>query len=197
MKKQAVVVHGGDSFGTYKKFLKSLKSWKVSRGSFVVKYGWKSRLALELGKNFEVLSPRMPNKQNAKYKEWKIWFERMIPFLKNGVVFVGHSLGGLFLVKYLSENQLPRKISALFLIAAPYGDTKDIAEFKIKSDLQKVWAQCQNIHIFQSLDDPIVPASEAEGYQKAWPDARLHIYKNRGHFNQEKFPELVKEIRKL
>jgi predicted alpha/beta hydrolase family esterase len=196
MKKQIVVVHGGDSFETYKKYLNALRSWEVSKDTFSARYDWKSNLAEDLNNDFEILSPRMPNKQNAKYVEWKIWLERMIPFLKNNAVFVGHSMGGLFLVKYLTENKFPKNIGALYLVAAPHSLTGDIYQFQLKKNLQNVWTQCQNIHIFQSKDDPVVPFVEAERYQKAWPGAKIHIFKNRGHFNQEHFPELVREIKK-
>src|SRR3990172_7363581 len=160
MKKQVIVIHGGESFPSYRKFLRSLGSRKVTRDSFLPKSDWKSHLAAALGKKFEVLAPRMPNKQNAKYKEWKIWFERMLPFIKNGVVLVGHSLGGLFLAKYLSENKFPKKISALMLVAAPYGKNMKIVNFRLARDLQKVREQCQNVHLFYSKDDKIIPANE-------------------------------------
>ena len=178
------------------KFLDALKKWEVTRESFLPKYDWKSQLQSELGEEYEVLSPRMPNKQNAKYDEWKIWFEKMFPFLQDGVILVGHSMGGLFLTKYLSENKFPKKISALFLVAAPWRSAEDIANFPLTDDLQKVWEQCRNIHIFQSEDDPLVSMNEAREYQKAWPGAKMHISSDRGHFNQENFPELVAEIRR-
>jgi len=196
MKKQVVVIHGGWSFDTYEKFLDSLKNWEVSIESFFPKRDWKSNLPSVLGDEYEILSPRMPNKQNAKFNEWKIWFERMFPFLEDNVILIGHSLGGIFLAKYLSENEFPKRIGGLFLIAAPHSQTEDIGSFAIEENLQKVAKQCENIHLFQSEDDPIVPASEAKEYQKSWPGAKLHIFQDRGHFNQEEFPELMGEIRK-
>lgn len=196
MKKQIVVIHGGDSYETPEKFLKALNNWEVTKESFLPKHGWKNNLQKGLGEEHEVLAPRMPNKQNAKYDEWKIWFEKMSPFIEDDVALVGHSMGGLFLAKYLSENKFPQKISALFLVAPVYRDTEDIANFPIADDLQKVWNQCPNIHIFQSEDDPLVSMGEAEKYKKAWPEAKMHIFQDRGHFNQEAFPELVEEIKK-
>lgn len=104
-------------------------------------------------------------------------------------------MGGLFFAKYLSENIFPKKIGAIFLVAAPHRDLEDNANFPITDDLQKAWKQCQNIHIFQREDDPLVAMSEAEEYKKAWPEAKMHIFTDRGHFLQESFPELVEEIR--
>jgi len=196
MKKQIVVIHGGWSFKKYEYFLDFLRNRELSLDYFLYKKGWKSGLADGLGKNFEVLAPQMPNKQNAKYIEWKIWFERIIPYLQDGVILIGHSLGGLFFVKYLSENIYPKKIGSIFLVAAPHNDTEGCGNFQLVDSLKKVWEQCQNIQIFQSEDDPLVSISEAEKYKKAWSGAKMHIFKDRGHFNQEDFPELVEEIKK-
>ena len=195
MKKQVIIIHGGDSFDSYDEFLDSLKNWEVSIDSFLSRNDWKSNLPKDLGEGFEVLSPRMPNKQNAKYEEWRLWFERMIPFISNEAVFIGHSLGGIFLVKYLSENKYPKKILKIILVAPPHNQTPETGSFKLEKSLDKVWEQCQNIHIFHSDDDPIVPVSEAKKYQSDWPKANLQIFKNRGHFNQEYFPEIVKKVK--
>ena len=63
----------------------------------------------------------MPNLINAKYNEWEIIFNKLVPFLNDTIIFIGHSLGGV-LAKYLSENKFPKKILATFLICAPYDD---------------------------------------------------------------------------
>jgi uncharacterized protein len=196
MKKQVVVIHGGDSYGSDSEFLSALRDKKVTKESFLPKYDWKSFLSRELGESFEVLAPRMPNKQNAKYDEWKVWLEKMFPFLGNSVVLIGHSMGGTFLVKYLSQNNFPKKIKALFLVASPHDLGGRVREFRLARDLGKVWKQCQNIHIFHSADDQVVPVSEAEMYKENWPEAVFHLLDGRGHFNQESFPEILAEIRK-
>lgn len=196
MKKQVIIIHGGDSFDSYDEYIDSLKNWEVSINSFMLWKDWKMNLPEELGDDFQVLSPRMPNKQNAKYEEWKIWFERMIPFVQEGVIFVGHSLGGIFLVRYLSENDFPRKVSKLLLVAAPHNQTPETGSFRLSESLDKVQQQCQNIHLFQSEDDLIVPPDEARIYEKEWPKSQLHLFQDRGHFNQETFPEIVEEIKR-
>ena len=198
MKKQVVVIHGGDSFDSYEKYLKALKNWEVTVEWFQPREeDWKDSLPSDLGENFEVLAPRMPNKQNARYAEWKIWFERMLPFIQGGVILVGHSLGGIFLAKYLSENDFPNKISGLFLVAAPHSKTPDIGEFKLSGSLEKITKQCGNIHLYQSRDDQVVTFDEVKKYKKDLPGAELRIFEDRGHFKQEHFPEIVEDIKKI
>src|SRR3970282_1495679 len=101
MKRQVVVIGGEESFDSYKDYLAYLKNVEVSLDKFKPQKDWKDTLSNKLGKNYEVLVLRMPNKTNARYREWKIWFERVIPFLRNGVILICHSLGGMFLAKYL------------------------------------------------------------------------------------------------
>ena len=200
MKKQVVVIHGGDAFDTYQEYVSFLKHWKIDFTDYQnQRTGWKKTLGKALGARYEIIAPDMPNKINAKYAEWKIWFKKFIPHLRNGVVFVGHSLGGIFLAKYLSEHSFPKKIKATFLIAAPYGTARheSLADFILKKSLAKFAVQGGSVVLYHSADDKIVPVSNVRHYQKALPGARMVIFKNRGHFNQKTFPELVRAIKKL
>ena len=199
MKKQIIVIHGGDTFCTYKQYISFLKEYKINFGK-IKNEGWKNSLGEKLGKDFEVVCPKMPNSYNAKYLEWKIWFEKIIPFLENNVILVGHSLGGIFLAKYLSENKFTKKILATFLIAAPYDDKSadySLADFKLKKDLSQLQDQSEKLFIYQSQDDDIVSFADLKKYKKALPGANYKEFKSRGHFLQKNFPEIVREIRKI
>lgn len=193
-KPQVIVISGGHSFNRCQDYLAYLQTRQVSLADFLAKTDWKTNLSKKLGQKYQILAPRMPNKENARYLEWKIWFERLRPFVRSGIVLVGHSLGGIFLVKYLAENTFPKKIKQLILVAAPYQE-KDLTNFKLPSFLAQVARQCQEIHLFHSPDDPVVAIAAVYKYQQAWPKAKLHILKNRGHFNQSTFPEIVKIIK--
>ena len=121
MKKQVVVIHGGDTFQNYEEYLKFLRNFEIDIERYKTdKEDWKRPLRRVLGENYEVILPVMPNKTNAQYKEWKIWMDKILPFLNDGVILVGHSLGGSFLAKYLSENPFPKRISGVFFVAAMY-----------------------------------------------------------------------------
>ncbi|KKT58327.1 MAG: hypothetical protein UW53_C0035G0009 [Candidatus Giovannonibacteria bacterium GW2011_GWA1_44_25] len=111
MKQQIVFIHGGETHDTYEQYVEYLKRSEFDPKKESQKR-WKHSLAENLGDGYEILMPQMPSKHNAKYNEWKIWFEKVTPFIKENAIFIGHSLGGIFLTKYLSENKFSKTIKA-------------------------------------------------------------------------------------
>lgn len=204
-KKQVLVIHGGDFFDTRKDFVESLKKLDLDKEEIfrLNATRWRDNLRSDLGRKFEVYLPKMPLGDDARYSEWKLWFEKMIPFLREGVILIGHSLGGIFLARYLSENGLPFKARAVFLVAAPYFKPKGKkgknanAGFSLKGDFKKLEASTENLFLYHSVDDAVVPFSHAEELASRMPSARLVKFQGKGHFRLERFPELVSRIRQL
>jgi len=199
MKQQILVIHGGHSFDFYEKFFEFLKNYEINFEKLKTK-DWKDTLGEKLGADFEVIFPKMPNAMNAKYSEYKIYFEKLIPFLENEVVLIGHSLGGIFLAKYLSENDFPKRILATFLVAASF-DAKSaeysLGDFTLSGGLEKFQKQNERIFLCHSKDDDVVPFSDFEKYQKELPKAEAMVFEDRKHFNQPEFPEIIEAIKKL
>ena len=144
MKKQILVIHGGDSYSTHAKYLRALKNEKIDFDKMRAS-GWKDNLQKSLGNKFEVFRPQMPNRENARYTEWKIWFEKILPLMDKDIVLVGHSLGGIFLAKYLSENKIKKNIRSVFLVAAPFvgrNNKYDLFDFKLKNNFKFLYHLC-------------------------------------------------------
>ena len=198
MKKQIVVIHGGDTFENYETYIDFLRGFEIDINRFnSEKTDWKPWLRKALGSEYEVLLPAMPNKTNAQYGEWKMWMDKLVPFLNDGVILIGHSLGGAFLVKYLSQGIFPKKIRGVFLVAAVYDKDTDgypLASFALPLNLD---LQTENIYLYHSKDDPVVPFSDLEEYKKVLPNAQAKVLNDRKHINQEEFPELVEDIKSL
>ncbi len=197
MKQQIIFIHGGETFDAHGDYLAFLKYCEFNPGK-AKKKKWKHSLEEKLGGGFEVITPEMPCKYNAKYNEWKIWFDKVVPFAKDGVVLIGHSLGGTFLAKYLAENDFPKKIKAVYLIAAPYdaeGSEYSLGDFILPDNFEKLREQGGKIFIFHSKDDPVVPFVACDKYFLALPNAEKRIFKNKGHFTQEEFPELIESVK--
>jgi predicted alpha/beta hydrolase family esterase len=68
-----------------------------------------------------IIAPRMPRKQRAQYDEWKLWIDRCLEFITpdEPVIWIGRSLGALFLAKYASLST-DLRIDQLHLIAGIY-----------------------------------------------------------------------------
>ncbi len=198
MNPQILVIHGGNAFEKYDEYLAYLRERDFSLDRFRAK-DWKTTLRDVLGEDYDVLNPLMPNSQNARYAEWKIWFERIVLLLDEEVILIGHSLGGIFLTKYLSENDFPKKVKATLLVAAPFNTENEhpLVDFVISRDLKRFERQGGKIILYHSTDDQVVPFSNSESYKKLLPKAELEVFENRGHFNQSEFPELVKDIKRL
>lgn len=205
--KQLLFIHGGDFFDTRAEFLASLKKETIEKADMLpdkVKR-WTANLAEDLGKGYEVLRPDMPCAEDAKYAEWKIMFEKAAAFLtgeQGGAILVGHSLGGIFLARYLSENTMKVPLAGVFLVAAPYFNPGKGAKagFYVKGNFKKLLAQTKGgkkVFLYHSSDDPVVSPSHAKLYSKGMPQAHCAMFSDRGHFRQEHFPELVEEIKKL
>lgn len=203
MKKQIVIIHGGTSFKTYEDYISYLKNKEISIEKLKPCKDWKDTLATELGEDYEVLMPRMPNSTNARYDEWKLWFSRVSEFFDDKVILIGHSLGGIFLAKYLSENTLTKTIKAVILVATPYDDSDDVnggeslIDFLLPVSLNKFMRQANAIFLIHSKDDPVVPFVQLAKYQTSLPKAKVVIFENRKHFNQETFPEIIKIIKSV
>lgn len=191
-KKQILIVHGGEAFKSRKEYLRYLKTRKISIKQFV---SWSNEyLKNSLGNNFEIIKPRMPLQDCAKYSDWKIHFERHFPYLRNGIILIGSSLGGIFLAKYLSENKFPKKILATYLVCPPFDALP--GGFKLNSDLSKLENNSDRLTLFFSKDDMVVPISQADKYGKKLKNAEIIIYKSKnGHFRISKFPEIIRMIK--
>lgn len=196
MKQQVFVIHGGDAFNTYEEYLSFLEGYEVSLEK-LQKKGWKDSLAENLGSDYDVYLVKMPNGYNAKYKEWKLWFEKYLPLLNDNLILIGNSLGAVFLAKYLSEENISRKIKATFLVAAPFDRDggKKLPEFAVTSSLSKLAKQAGELYMYHSKDDPVVEYSELEKYREQLPNAHIKSFEDRKHFNGETFPEIMEDIR--
>ena len=198
-KVQILHVHGGMTFRNRDGYLDYLKNRTVYLDD---KISWSGDyLNRELGEDFQIIKPRMPLQDNAIYDDWKIYFERYLEVLDDGVILVGNSLGGIFLAKYLSENMVSKKITSVYLVCPPFDNSLEgedlVGGFELGDDLSLIGKNCRNVVLMFSKDDDCVPVSHAEKYREKLDDAKIIIYESKnGHFQIEEFPEIIDMIRR-
>lgn len=188
---------------------------------------WKKWLSDGLANIALVIRPNMPNTMNAKYEEWKIWFEKYFPHITDThtkkhlttyehieerreraselgkLILIGHSLGTIFLLKYLSESGFPRGIDALHLVSPVFDNDEhhSVGSFAFSPAwLPHLHKAIPRIHIWASTDDTVVPYEHAVRYHISILGSTLHTFHDRGHFIGEShfvelFEELLKELK--
>ena len=192
------MIGGGTVFKGYESYLSYLRRYKIENLESLKYRDWKSDLERVLGSEFELVYPKMPCKEDAKYLEWKIWLKKLFPFLRNDIILIGHSLGGTFWLKYLAENGFPNRISQLHLVSAPVSNDKEfLGDFVPPEDLSNIAKLANNIYLYYSQDDSVVPFSELQKILSKLPSAKTIVLQNYGHFRTKEFPELIKRLRKI
>lgn len=140
-------------------------------------------------------TPEVPNNWVADYSVWLKEFERYDVTSKT--ILIGHSCGGGFLLRWLSENQnmMPSKV----VLAAPWLNPKNLEETGdfFNFDLDNNLAERTKMSVVYSDDDEQSVLDTVDILHSTYPDAvivKLHGY---GHFYDDRrneFPELLKSI---
>lgn len=192
---QILFLHGGESFTTYESYIKSLRAREIHYDRLKYLPRWREWIAKQLPHD-DILLPTMPNGFNAQYEEWKIYFEKILPFLHDDFTIIGHSLGAMFLAKYFEEKQLTKKARRIILIAGRYGGpSEENGSFHVKSSVH-LPQNADEVHLFHSIDDPVVPYEDMAKFKNDMPQAIVHSFADRGHFNDPTFPEILILLKK-
>jgi predicted alpha/beta hydrolase family esterase len=158
---------------------------------------WYRSVAEALSDTYDVVIPDAPNTAQGRISEWLPAFAALNP--DENTVAVGHSLGGDVLLRYL--EQPGHKLKAVFLVATPIDDLKwdDLQAtgfFAKPFDWPTIVANAEHFFVLASGDDRTVPYAHAESLA-ANLHARLITFNDKGHFNQDSFPELVTVIKEI
>ncbi len=144
-------------------------------------------------------TPEMPEPYRPDYEKWKEVFEQFK--LNEDTILVGHSCGGGFLVRYLSENNI--KVGKVVLVA-PWINPKSTEpapgffNFQVDSNLK---SKTQELHLFISSDDEQDELYTAKMLEEKVPGIEFHRFADKGHFcvgfnlPTEEFPEILEVLK--
>lgn len=160
-------------------------------------FPWLSK-QLQMNEVFAV-AIEVPRPWQPRYDVWKKEFERFD--ITPETVLIGHSCGGGFLVRWLSENK-DKQVGKVALVAPwlnpennPVSDTADFFEFEIDPDLV---SRTAGVTIFNSTNDQETIQESVKIIRNKVKNVTYQEFHDHGHFvledmNTEEFPELLKE----
>ena len=155
-------------------------------------------LARELGTDYRVLAPTMPEPDEPHYRPWRDRIEQELNTVHDSVLLFGHSFGGSVLVKYMAEGSLPVAVRGLFLASVPYWGPGgwQYDEYDLPDDFAEHLPQTP-IFLYHSRDDPTVPFAHLGLYAAKLPDATVRRIEGAEHSFTDGLPELVTDIRSI
>jgi predicted alpha/beta hydrolase family esterase len=187
--KTAIIIHG----------MPSKESYYNSNGDSESNCHWLPWIQHELIlRDILAQTPEMPVPYNPEYNSWKEMLERFL--INENTILIGHSCGGGFLLRYLSENNV--KVGKVVLVA-PWIDLEkrlDTGMFDFNID-HNITSKTNGITIFNSLTDGGVIHDSVNKIIGEVKDIKLKNFNDMGHFcykdmQTDKFPELLEEVLK-
>lgn len=187
--KKAILIHGMPSKEEYMKPT-------VPAASNNQWFPWiQKQLSL---KGIVAQTPEMPEPYRPDYERWKEVFEQFK--LDEDTILVGHSCGGGFLVRWLSENNV--KVGKVVLVAPwinPNSDEPAPGFFTFQVD-PNLTNKTKELHLFISSDDEQDELDTAKMLEEKVEGIKFHRFTDKGHFcvgfnlKNEQFPELLEVL---
>jgi predicted alpha/beta hydrolase family esterase len=154
-------------------------------------------------RDIHTMALEMPNSYYPEYEIWKKELERFD--INEETLLVGHSCGGGFLVRYLSENDV--KVGKVILVAPWLGilgldgdDHEDVFdetffEFEIDRELA---AKTHSLTLIESTNDMSQVQESIQILKNSIDNMKIVTLENKGHFTLDSlgtvgFPELLAE----
>lgn len=161
-------------------------------------FGWLKRQLILRDVHAVAIEPPFPFR--PRYEVWKREFERFD--ISPDTVLVGHSCGGGFLVRWLSEH-CDVRVGKVVLVAPwinpdnnPASDTADFFDFVIDPDMA---SRTAGLTVFYSDDDETSVLATVDILRNRVQQVTYREFHGYGHFcaeamKTEGFPELLQEL---
>lgn len=140
-------------------------------------------------------------KDKQSYAEWCKVLDKYKDKINKNTVFIGRSIAPIFIVKYLTENNL--KIDSLYSISGfncfiNIPDYDYVNKTFFLDEIVGFEKLCKHRYCFISKNDPYVPYYLLDMFTKNIK-AKVTLIENAGHFNDESgystFEDLLKIIK--
>jgi predicted alpha/beta hydrolase family esterase len=158
-----------------------------------------SSLASELGPDYEIRYPRMPNEASPDYTPWRQLILTELADIGSGAILVGHSMGASILIKALTDDGEGDAPGSIFLISAPFWSPGvwQWGEVALPEDASDRLPSSVPIFLYHSRDDEEVPYAHLDLYRRAFPRAVVRRLTGRNHQLNDDLSEVAADIGRL
>lgn len=156
--------------------------------------GWFPWLKKELEQiGFQVIIPSMPDSSSPKIDSWVPYLTNIVGGVDENTFFVGHSVGCQTILRFLEKLPPDEKIGGAVFVAGWFtlmnletDEEKEIAKPWLETPiiLEKVKLHTNKFTAILSDDDPVVPISNKELFEKHL-GAKTIVEHNKGHFGED------------
>lgn len=154
-------------------------------------------------RGIKCFAPELPKSNNPILNEWLNEIDKLNP--NENSILIGHSRGGVAILRWLQKQPQNIKVKRVILVAA---NNPSVSEKNKKTNtngfyeegpynFDKIKNHCDEFVVLHSKDDIWVPFASGEKNAKGL-NAKFLIFEDRGHFgtqlSKQGIPELLDEI---
>jgi predicted alpha/beta hydrolase family esterase len=155
-----------------------------------------------LGNSYEVRFPKMAAEADPDYQRWKPHLAKELAAMPDKPFLSAHSLGGSFLLKYLTEEEIDRPIRGLFLIATPFWGGEGwryegYERVALAPDFGAKLPPGMPVFLYHGRNDATVPFRHMALYAAKLPGATVRALDGRGHQLDNDLSGVAADIRSL
>jgi len=151
---------------------------------------------------YKVEVPQLPTPENQSLESWLKVLKKYQKYINQDTVIIGHSLGGLFLLRVLERLDSP--IKTAFFVAAPVGILPiqnyagdDAFSPGFSFDWRKIKSNAAHFKVFHSDNDPYISLENGEELARHL-GGEFNFIPDAGHLNAEsgytRFPLLLEKM---
>lgn len=175
----------------------------VQGGGEGVHDGWDNKLVeslrRELGPEYDIRYPAMPNEGDPNLATWGAAFEREFVTLADGAFLVAHSVGATILANVLAGRRTKRRFGGVFLVSAPFvgegGWPSDNSP--PMTDLGARLAEGLPVLLYHGDQDATAPIAHLDLYAQAIRQAMVTRLPGRDHQLNNDLSEVADDIHQL
>jgi predicted alpha/beta hydrolase family esterase len=156
-------------------------------------------LARELGPDYEIRYPAMPDEDAPEYAAWGPCLAQELAAMGEGPLLVGHSAGATMLLIFLASGTPQPVPAGIFLIAPPFcGEGGwDCGDFNFPKDLNAKLPPGVPLFLYHGREDETVPFAHMDLYARVLPEAALRVLEGRDHQLNDDLSDVARDIRQL